>query len=167
MISQGWLVFSLPFRIRNNLSRKMVVNLNPLRCRWQYFPRFPYFFNLFLQSRTNLVKPIAALLLKWDHGSPLYSGHFLVPICHFLHLYWSRPIPIPSPLSLHHFVFLHINIYCSPYSTPFTKNPRKTTNADYLQIVIVILMATSINCFSCTVRKFKNKSPFCCLIIIL
>lgn len=132
------------------------------------FPMSALFFNLlFLQSRSTLMNPVAALLLKWDHGSPPYSGWFLVPVCHNLRLCWSRSIPMWSPLSLCNFVFHHINIYHSLYSIPFTKTPRKTTNANYLQIVIVILMATSVNCFLCAARKLNTKCPFCCLIRIL
>lgn len=126
------------------------------------FPMLSLFFNmLFLQSRSTLVNSIAALLLKWDRGSPLYSGQVLFPICHILHLCSSRPIPMWSPLSLCNFAFHHINIYRSLYSIPFTKTPRKPTNANYLQIVMVILMPTSVNCFLCAVRKLKTKCPFC------
>lgn len=132
------------------------------------FPMLSLFFNLlFLQSRSTFVNSIAALLLKWDRGSSLYSGQVLVPIRHILHLCWSRPIPMWSPLSLCNFAFHHINIYRSLYSIPFTKTPRKPTNANYLQIAMVILMPTSVNCFLCAVRKLKTKCPFCCLIRIL
>lgn len=115
------------------------------------------FFNLlFLQSKGTLVNPTAALLFKWDHGSLLNFGQVLVPICHILHLCWSRPIPMWSPLSLCNFAFHHINIYCSIYSIPFTTSTRKPTNANYLQIVMVILMTTSVNCFLYAGKKIEN-----------
>lgn len=126
------------------------------------------FFNLlFLQSKSTLVNPTAALLFKWDHGSLLTFAQFLVPIFHIVHLCWSRPVHMWSPLSLCDFSFHHINIYCSLYSIPFTISTKKTTNANYLQIVMVILMTTSVNCFLYAVRKLKTKCPFCCLIRIL
>lgn len=131
------------------------------------FAMLSLFFNLlFLQSKSALVNPTAVLLLKWDHGS-LNFGQFLVPICHVLHLCWRRPIPMWSSLSLCNFAFHHINIYCSLYSIPFTISTRKLTNANYLQIVVVILTTTSVNCFLCAVRKLKTKCPFCSLVRIL
>lgn len=90
--------------------------------------------------------------------SSLSHSGFCSYICSILYLLWSRPIPIQPPLLLCNFAFHHVNIYFSFYSTLCIKYPKKPTNTDYLQIVIVILITTSVNCFLCNVRKLKPVS---------
>lgn len=131
------------------------------------FAMLSLFFNLLsLQRKSTLVNPTAALLFKWDHGTLFNFGQFFFLYAIFCTCVGVGPYPC-GHLYHFNFAFHHINIYCSLYSIPFTISTRKPTNANYLQIVMVILMTTSVNCFLYAVRKLKTKCPFCCLIRIL